>query len=280
MERLDVQLLGGVEVTLDGRPVEFESDTARALLARVAAAPVGETVTRAAIAEMLWPERPEGAARANLRHTLASVRHAIGDVDADVPFLKVSRTSLGVDPLASAHVDVAELRRLAATSPDAPGAVAAWDRAAALRRGPFLDGLDPPVDATWEEWVRAVRAELDQVAVEALRRVADVRERAGELAEARRVARRWIELEPWDERAHRLVARTLAAERQAARAVDHLERFAGRLREELGVEATAETIALLEAVRAGAAVTPAPVVAARKAPGPVMQLVDRGDELH
>ena len=68
MTRLSVALLGSFQVTLDGTPVtHFESARVRALLALLAAE-AERPHTREAIAELLWPERPPGAALADLRH--------------------------------------------------------------------------------------------------------------------------------------------------------------------------------------------------------------------
>ena len=62
MARLVIRLLGPFEVTLDGEPVTgFETRKARALLAYLAVE--GDcSHRREALAEMLWPGRPEGAA--------------------------------------------------------------------------------------------------------------------------------------------------------------------------------------------------------------------------
>ena len=85
MARLSLRLLGPFQVTLDDKPVtHFESIKEPALLAYLAAEP-GLPQRREALAELLWPERPEAAARANLRHTLANLRRAIGDRDRRAP---------------------------------------------------------------------------------------------------------------------------------------------------------------------------------------------------
>ena len=87
MARLSVSLLGPFQVLLDDKPVTgFESAKVRALLAFLAA-DAGRPRTREALAELLWPEHPAGAAFANLRHALTNLRKVIGDATAQPPFL-------------------------------------------------------------------------------------------------------------------------------------------------------------------------------------------------
>jgi hypothetical protein len=70
LARLAIRLLGSFQATADGEPVTgFETVKARALLAYLAVES-DRPHRRELLAEMLWPERPIGAARANLRHTL------------------------------------------------------------------------------------------------------------------------------------------------------------------------------------------------------------------
>ena len=59
--RLEIRLLGPFEALRNGAPVtSFETESARALLAYLASEP-GRARSRPAVAEMFWPERPEGA---------------------------------------------------------------------------------------------------------------------------------------------------------------------------------------------------------------------------
>ena len=129
MARLEIRLLGGFDVCLLGRPVvEFESDTVRALLARVAAEP-GRTITRASLAELLWPGRAQGAALGNLRHALTVLRRAIGDEATDRPFLTVTPTHLTADGGADVWIDVVELERVATGRGSERRSVADWEHA-------------------------------------------------------------------------------------------------------------------------------------------------------
>jgi DNA-binding SARP family transcriptional activator len=76
---LVVRLLGGFQVELDGEAVyAFKTDKARALLAYL----VVESARphrRETLAALLWPDRPDAVARANLRQALSYVRQALRD---------------------------------------------------------------------------------------------------------------------------------------------------------------------------------------------------------
>lgn len=78
MAHLEVRLLGAFQVSLDSQSaVQFETEKTRALLAYLASEPA-RIHAREFLAEMLWPERPSDAARANLRHALGNLRSVLG----------------------------------------------------------------------------------------------------------------------------------------------------------------------------------------------------------
>ena len=249
-ELLEIRLLGTFDVLRNGRPVTaFESRSERALLARLAA-DLGRPVPRAVMAELLWPERPEGAASANLRHCLSVLRRAIGD-NEHIRFLETSRTMLTLTEGPHVVVDLAEFRRLASCPATDPGAVKAWERASELFRGPFLDGFELDVGGEWNAWVLATRARDRELAVDTLRRLAETRYRTGEVEQARRHVRRWLELDPWSEPGQRLKMRLLALEGEGAAALATAKRFTDMLKHDLGVAPDPETLELVRAIRHG-----------------------------
>ena len=79
MTRLVVRLLGGFRVEVDGEAVYgFETDKARALFTYLIVE-ADRPHRRETLASLLWPERPDTIARANLRQALVRVRRALGD---------------------------------------------------------------------------------------------------------------------------------------------------------------------------------------------------------
>lgn len=251
MTRVSVRLLGEFEVAVDGNVVtDFESASSRALLARVAAE-LGRPLPRSMLAELLWPDRPAGSAAGNLRHALTTVRRAIGDADAERPILATSGSTIALESTADVDVDLADFERLASVALNEPGAVAAWEAAIKLRRGAFLDGFEGRSSEAWDTWVITMRRWVDERATTVLRRLAELRERTGERRAARELARQWIELDPLDESAHRMLIRLLALDDRRAAALVHGDELTEALASELGIEPAPETRALVDDVRAG-----------------------------
>ena len=105
MARLSVLLLGPLQIILDGEPATgFVSDKVRALLAYLAVE-TRQPHRREKLAGLLWPDWPETSARASLRRALANLRQAlhrlrasIGDSEADLPCLHVTRETIACHP--------------------------------------------------------------------------------------------------------------------------------------------------------------------------------------
>ncbi len=263
MARLSLRLLGPFQVTLDDNPVtHFESIKEPALLAYLAAEP-DLPQRREALAELLWPERPEAAARANLRHTLANLRRAIGDqgpagtrVGADLrvrPCLIVDRETVQFNRASDCWVDVLEFESQlrAAGGIDQPDDIrnSQLETCVRLYHGPFLEGLSLPDSAAYEEWVLVMRERWQRQAMEALQRLSAHWEQRGEYERALQHARRQVELEPWDEAAQQAVMRLLALRGERSAALAQYEVCVRALAQELGVQPSAETATLYRRIR-------------------------------
>jgi adenylate cyclase len=249
MAELTICLLGPFQVTHNGKPVTgFETEKAQALLAYLAAE-ADRPQRREYLAEMLWPDRPPGAARANLRHTLAGLRRTIGDrhTPAVPPFLLTTRQTIQFNHASDAWVDAgAFLKSLDHATVDQ------LEHAAALYRGAFLENISVGDSATFHEWVLLKREQCRRQASNTLCRLARCYEIQGRFEQALQHARRQVELEPWDEQAHRQVMRLLALSEQRGAALAQYEACRRLLAEELGVEPEAETTALWAQIRDGA----------------------------
>ena len=82
--RVEVGVLGGLTVTVDGRPAgPWPSRRAAQLTALLALAPNGRLATEQ-VMDALWPELPPEAARANLHKSATLARQAMGSKDAVV----------------------------------------------------------------------------------------------------------------------------------------------------------------------------------------------------
>ncbi|MEN8234880.1 MAG: AAA family ATPase [Actinomycetota bacterium] len=249
--RLEISLLGPFVAVLDGDPITgFESDSARALLAYLASEP-GRPSHRAVLAEMLWPERPEGAALSNLRHVLSVLRRALGDRERDSQHLETDRSNVALVAGPEVWVDLAEFERLADTPVDEEGAVEAWESAVQLWRGSLLEDIHVRAGVEWDEWVIVTAERARRHLAGALRSLVTHHERAGDWSRAIPVAERLAEVDPWDERAHRQLMRLLAGSGDPARALAHFAALSDRLEAELGAVPAVGTAALAGQIRAG-----------------------------
>ena len=244
MGRLSLALLGPVAVTLDGEPVTgFESDKVRALLAYLAVE-ADRPHRRAVLAGLLWPERPDQAAHANLRNALANLRRAIGDGHASPPFLLITREAIQFNRASDYALDLTELAALSGRE-----AIDQLEAAVALYRGTFLEGFSLKESSAFEDWSLLVRERLQRQVLTALARLAEAYEERGEARRACDYAWRQVELEPWHEEAHQQLMHLLALSGQRSAALAQYEACRRILREELGVEPARETTALYERIR-------------------------------
>ncbi|MEJ2208076.1 MAG: tetratricopeptide repeat protein [Anaerolineae bacterium] len=256
MAHLSLGLLGPVQVALDGEPVtDFESEKVRALLAYLAAAPE-RAHRREFLAEMLWPGRPEGAARANLRHTLACLRQAIGDHGASPPFLLPARHTIQFNEASDAWVDTTAFSALLPPQPPAAPAsggvpLRQLEEAVRLYRGHFVADVSLADSILFEEWRLVRREHFHRLVLDALWRLAVCYERQGAYEPALAHARRELELDPWDEGAHRQVMRLLALTGRRAEALAHYQDCRRRLAADLDVTPSVETSRLYEQIQAG-----------------------------
>lgn len=183
---------------------------------------------------LFWPEHSAEHARAALRKSLHAIRQALGEeaiVNRGDEEVAVSDT-LGCD---TRRFDEAILRgRLA--------------EALELYRGEFAAGLfaDAP---GFERWAESERAFYGDAASTAAWALAEQYSTASDLTSATRWARRAVALAPTDERRLRRALSLLQSAGDRAGAVQLYEEFARRLRDELEVEPSAETVSLVRSIR-------------------------------
>ncbi len=246
MARVEFFFLGDFRVLVEGRPASpFESDKARALLAYLLMESE-RPHRRDALAGLLWPERPDGAALRNLRQALFSIRQALGDDAAHPPLLSVTHDAIGLDRAGDFWLDVSAFETLAASQTPAQ-----LEEAISLYRGALLDSLTRVDSEPFEQWVLAERERVQRQAVECLSRLANLYAGLHQIEPALKAVWRILELDPWREEAHQQAMRLLVASGQRAAALAQFETCRRVLAEELGAEPGAETVRLYESIRDG-----------------------------
>jgi len=263
MVQLSLSFLGSFQAALDGKPITgFKSNRVRALLAYLAVE-ADRPHRREALAWLLWPDWPDRDALSNLRYSLSNLRLAIGDREADPPFLLITRNNLQFNPDSRYSLDVKTFIQTAGTNEIDSLDIDLLEQTAALYQGSFLEGFSLEDSNAFEEWTMLTRERLARQAAFVLHTLADTHEQRGEYNKARSFAWRQLELEPWDEVAHQRMMRAQALGGQRSAALAQYESCRKILAEELGVEPAEETTKLYEQIRVGKLKALAPSPAAQ-----------------
>jgi len=218
---VEVRLLGGFEVLVDGRsirdPLLARKDPAH--LVELLALTSGHRMHREQVIDALWPDAPRPAVANRLHKAAHFVRKATGVNDSIV----LSGEAVALFPTGQVEVDAAEFERLA--DPFVPGDQSlALERALLMYRGDLLP-LDP-----YEDWAFSHRQRLRLRHRELLRR-------AGRFDEL-------VALEPTDEAAHVAVMERLLAAGDRAGVLRQFAWLSTVLEEEMGVGPSGEAWAL------------------------------------
>lgn len=247
---LTLQLLGVPLIALDDQPLTaLPSRAAEALLIYVAY--TGRAHARDVLAELLWSERDQKQALANLRSILSSLRRHLK------PFLEISRQTVAINGNGDYWLDVVAFEEqieatgdeLGADAPLTPETVSRLEAALALYRGDFLEGFSLRSGRGFEEWALVQRERLRRQAHTALFRLVQHHLAEGNTAAGIHYAERLLALDPFDERARRAMMWLLARNNQHNAALRHYDALHDLLAQELGVAPTAETATLYERIR-------------------------------
>ncbi|MEO7719695.1 MAG: tetratricopeptide repeat protein [Capsulimonas sp.] len=185
---LAITLFGPMQAFVDGRPLPpLRSRKSRWLLALLVLRH-GHSVERAWLCEMLWLDAFPDRSAANLNPALSDLRRALGSQSGRVQ--SPSRHTLRLD-LGGASVDLLEFD--AAIDSQTPEAL---ERAAALYRGPLLEGCN-------EEWALEERTAREQECLKALETLAGNALAAGDHTATADYYRRAIRIAPLWEAAQR-----------------------------------------------------------------------------
>jgi len=248
--QLTISLLGPVRIAYDRFSLTFAYDKVQALLVFLAVE-ADRTHRRTALADLLWPEQEEAAARHNLSQALFNLRRALGDDLGNV--LLTTRDTVRLNPASAVWVDVLAFRSLVA---DAGGDIAQLEQASALYRSEFLEEFSISDSASFDEWLLLTREQLRRQACDLLRRLTERQIGVVDPSRACDYARRWVALDPLDEAAHRRLMRALAESGQRTAALMQFERCCRLLDDELGIAPEPATLALYEELKQHVAATP------------------------
>ncbi|WP_026617397.1 ATP-binding protein [Ensifer aridi] len=231
--RLQVRLLGAVEIILDGQRLSaFNSLRLQRFLALIALRRGQQHRSR--LAFELWPDSEERQARTNLRKLLHDFRHSLPDVGE---FVEIDNDMVRWIPTGPSEVDVLRFR----------DAIAAGNLELAAR---FYSGDLLP--ASYDDWILGERARLRADAYDALVRLTEEAAGRDDHNVAIRHAQRIIDLEPTDEAATRIQMEAHLALGDRAAALRAYHRYAEVLERDLAVAPGEVIKAIYDQLRAGA----------------------------
>jgi DNA-binding SARP family transcriptional activator len=225
--RCDVRLLGGFEVSTDGRVVSPDSWRNRraADVVKLLALERDHQLHREQIMESLWPDLPPDAAGANLRKAVHYARRALGTENA----IRAEAGMLALWPEAAVDVDLDRFNRAADEALES-NRVDACARVVSTYTGDLL-----PADR-YETWAEGPRARTHSRFVALLKAAGD-----------------WesvLDLDETDEEAHRALMKSYMESGNRREAIRQFERLRASLREHIGVGPDAATVAVYEEVLA------------------------------
>ncbi len=255
--KLGLSLLGETEICLDGHLVgTLRSEKARALLFFIA---VESDIShrRDALAEMFWPEKPEGFGRNSLKQALATIKKALDDRDSQEPYLLANNQEVYFNAGSPYEVDVLDFENLTSivdshshkSADTCDPCAKLLEKAVEIYQDDFLAGFYLPDCQAFDEWVIVKREKYKRIVAEAIRSLISYHEGKEDIQKACELAGRLVALEPWSESSHRILIRLLAACGKRSAALKQYHACAQILESELGVSPTPETISLYEQIK-------------------------------
>ncbi len=216
-------------------PLKLETRTIEALLVYLAYHE--RPISRDLLAELLWPERMQTQAQANLRLALHRLRRQLD------PFLFVTRQSVGLNPQAAIALDARRFETLLTNGQ--------LEQATSLYHGDFLADFYLKESPAFEQWALLERERLRTLALAAWQQRIEQLVVAGERQAAIECAQRLLQLDPLHEATHRQLMRLLAQNGQRSAALAQYETCRHLLATELAVTPDETTTALAEQIRTG-----------------------------
>ena len=274
---LTVQVLGPVEVSRDGAPVDLGGPQQRSVIAHLALE-AGHVVPVDRLVDRLWGDEPPRSPLGTLQSYVSRLRRALEPDrrQGEAPTVLVSEAPGYVLRLAPGQIDLQRFRDLVAGARGAPPAQALRDLDAALGlwRGPALAGVGP------DEVVGPIAVRLEEERQAATEQRFDALLALGRSVDAVPALQEAVEEDPLRERRWAQLALALYRSSRQAEALRALSTARSTLLDELGLDPGPELRELEARILAQdpalllADVPPAPVVV--EAPA---TMVERGATL-
>lgn len=241
--QLRLRLLGSFELTRGGHVLlndGWPRRKARSLIKLLALAPA-RSLHREVVFDLLWPRLRPAAAANNLRQTLHQIRKTLAGAGLQAAFIG---TTVDTVSLSSAVVvDVDDYVECAARARASDAGIAVYEDALARYGGDLL-----PADA-YEPWTEPYRERLRMLRRELLVELSDRHLQDGNHGAAESRLQEAVDADALDEDLHRRLMRLYASGGRYERALRQYQTLRELFARELGVAPSAETQALLLAIK-------------------------------
>ncbi|MBI1295640.1 hypothetical protein GC175_11870 [bacterium] len=240
-EMLIVHLLGMPEILL-GSALFAAPGKAHAMLYYLIA--TRQPLSRAALAELLWPEAENNLGRRYLRNLLVGIRPKLGK------YLSVNNETIAFREDSDTYVDLYDLATVFTLPIDG---TTAQQVSSVLKviNGEFLKGFEVSKAPRYEEWLREEREYWHTRIVATHLRLAMYYAEQGETDTAVDKLGWLLRLDPWHEVAHQEMIRLLAQQGRRLEALSHFRHVSDLFTKELGIPVSQEIADLAEHVRSG-----------------------------
>ncbi len=237
---LQIRLLGQFDVRLGGKRIVIASRACQALLSYLALT-AGISQRREKLAGILWPDSSDEVARKNLRHELWRLRKAIsmpGATTAD--YLSADEFTLTFNPDSDYWLDVAilEMANLELQS---------LTSSLSLYQGELLPGF-------YDDWIVLERERIQAIFESRMEQLVEKLVEAERWTAVQEQCERWLALGNAPEPAYRSLMLSYSARGDMAKVSSIYQRCLDELRDQFGVEPSAETHALYYGLLKGAKV--------------------------
>ncbi|MBI4790839.1 MAG: hypothetical protein HY782_27735 [Chloroflexi bacterium] len=222
---LRVYLLGALRIERNAQPIRLPTRKVESLLVYLILHP--EPHPREKLAALLWGDSSDELARRSLRTALTTLRKALGD-----DILLADRETVQVNPDRSVWFDALHLAQAAADDPQS---------AIALYQGDLLPDF-------YDDWILVERERLRALYLDTLLRLAQHARSRSEYAQAMDWAQKVLASDPANEKAYQHLIFCSAALGDRIGALKQFDECERKLRDELGVEPSKETVALRDQI--------------------------------
>jgi predicted ATPase len=244
-----------MRVLVDDQDVgaSFRTKKEKALLAYLAVE-AGKQHRRETLSEMLWPDRPEGYARTNLRQAMLGLRRGLGAeaISAGDEFVCYGlRNSTWLDIQAFITLVQQVANHPHQSSETCASCTIKLVEAVGLYRGDFLEDVLFPDSQQFQEWVVFHREQYFRMLLGAYQTLSDYFKTQGDYERSYHYAWQYVNVAPLEETAHRQLMSILSLSGRRSAALEQYQVVRQTLWHELGVQPSRETRELHEKILAG-----------------------------